>query len=83
MIATLRETKTKLSEMVLRAAGGEEILITVRGKPKARLTGVGTGPGPDMASWPAELKALHKRCGTGSKGAGSREIIDALREERA
>ena len=33
----LYEAKTKLSELVERAAGGEEIVIAKAGKPKARL----------------------------------------------
>jgi prevent-host-death family protein len=40
MIATLRETKAKLSEMVKRAAGGEDVLITVHGKKVAKLVGL-------------------------------------------
>lgn len=36
----LYEAKTHLSDLVERAAGGEEILIAKAGKPKARLTGV-------------------------------------------
>ena len=36
MIATLRESKAHLSALVERAAQGEEVVITVRGKPKAR-----------------------------------------------
>ncbi|HEX6534351.1 MAG TPA: type II toxin-antitoxin system prevent-host-death family antitoxin [Gemmatimonadaceae bacterium] len=34
---SLYEAKTHLSELVERAAGGEEIIITKAGKPKARL----------------------------------------------
>jgi prevent-host-death family protein len=37
MIATLRDSTTRLSELVQRAIRGQEILITVRGKPTARL----------------------------------------------
>ena len=37
MIATVRESKARLSELVERAASGEEVLITVNERPKARL----------------------------------------------
>ena len=37
----IRELKAHLSEYVRRAAGGEHILVTDRGKPVARLMGVG------------------------------------------
>jgi prevent-host-death family protein len=40
MIATLRESKTRLSELVNLASSGEEILITVHGQPKARILSV-------------------------------------------
>ena len=36
MIATLRESKASLSELVALANSGEEVLITVHGQPKAR-----------------------------------------------
>lgn len=38
MIAKLRDAKEQLSELVKRAAGGEDIIITVRGQPMARLS---------------------------------------------
>lgn len=38
MIKTLKESKAKLSELVERASRGEDVLITVRGRVKARLT---------------------------------------------
>jgi antitoxin (DNA-binding transcriptional repressor) of toxin-antitoxin stability system len=37
MIATLQETKAKLSQMVKLAANGKEIFITVHGKQLAKL----------------------------------------------
>ena len=40
MIATLKESKARLSELVRLAGAGEEVLITVRGKPQARLSAV-------------------------------------------
>lgn len=38
MMKSLRESKAKLSELVERAYRGEDIVITVRGRVKARLT---------------------------------------------
>lgn len=34
------EAKAKLSELIERAAGGDEIILAVRGKPRARLVAV-------------------------------------------
>jgi len=36
----IRELKAKLSEYVSAAAGGEEVIVTDRGRPVARLTGL-------------------------------------------
>jgi prevent-host-death family protein len=38
----VRELKAKLSEYVGRAAAGESIIVTDRGRPVARLTGLDT-----------------------------------------
>jgi prevent-host-death family protein len=40
MIANVRTTKARLSELLERAAAGEEIVITSDGRPKARLVGI-------------------------------------------
>ena len=59
MVKTLRESKAKLSELVERASRGEDVLITVRGTVKARLTKVESSPaGFDGRAWVGELRAL-------------------------
>ena len=40
MTVGIRELKAKLSEFVGRAANGEQIVVTDRGKPVARLVGL-------------------------------------------
>lgn len=61
MVATLRESKAKLSELVERASRGEEILITVHGKVKARLTEARqVGPASLGKAWADELRELHR-----------------------
>ncbi len=40
MIASVRTAKAKLSELLARAATGEEIVITSDGRPKAKLVGI-------------------------------------------
>lgn len=55
MILNLRESKARLSELVESASRGEDILITVSGKIRARLTRA-TGAEPaSMKSWAEEL----------------------------
>lgn len=76
MIATLRESKANLSKLVERASAGEEILITVRGRPKARLVPT---PKSDMKAWASELKEWHSKMPVNTS---STEILDTLREDR-
>ncbi len=59
MVTTLRESKAKLSELVERASQGEDVLITVRGQVKARLTRAEPAPTViDTAAWVRELREL-------------------------
>ncbi len=83
MITTLRESKTKLSALIALAQTGEEVIITVRGKPKARLSAIHALSAVDMAGWKKELKSLHRKCSAGKRIAGSQAILDQLREERS
>lgn len=82
MIKTLRESKAKLSELVEMAGRGEDVLITVRGKVKARLTRVPEPEGAsDRAAWLRELQKLHKSCSS-KKGPTVDAILTDLREDR-
>jgi prevent-host-death family protein len=83
MVATLEETKAKLSQMVKLAASGEEIFITVRGKQMAKLVGI---PEPatkfDKKKWLAKLARLRRKCSTGRATLTAQEIQDEHRAER-
>ena len=46
MIASVRTAKARLSELLDRAAAGEEIVIMSDGRPKARLVGIDTAVNP-------------------------------------
>ena len=82
MIANLREAKAKLSALVASAEGGEDVVITVRGQPAARLSAVRHAPGDSMSHWESELRSLHGKYGSRKHPAGSQAILDSLREER-
>lgn len=82
VIATLRETKAKLSRMVKMAANGEEILITVHGKVQARLTHLPRRSPGDNHKWARELAALRRKYSTGKSGRTGQQIISEGREER-
>ncbi len=58
MIINLRNSKARLSELVEIASGGEDVLITVRGKVKARLTrAVPEVPYASKSAWIEERRA--------------------------
>ena len=80
MIATLRESKAHLSELVNLASGGEEILITVHGEPKARLVPVSEA-NPDVAGWMRELATLHAS-EKPAPAKSSPSALDEVREDR-
>lgn len=83
MIKTLRESKAKLSELVDAASRGEDVLITVHGKVKARLTRASGSEGRlDRSRWVRELRAVQKAYGTGRRKASVERILDQVREER-
>ncbi|MBI4626969.1 MAG: type II toxin-antitoxin system prevent-host-death family antitoxin [Verrucomicrobia bacterium] len=81
MVVTLKESKARLSELVARAEGGEEIVITVRGKAKARLSAAQSVAAGrfDRAKWLADLAGLRARGRTGRRGPTSDEVLDRIR----
>jgi prevent-host-death family protein len=83
MIKTLRESKAKLSELVDLASRGEDVLISVRGHVKARLTSAtASGGASDRTRWVAELRRLQKSWGKGSTRLTVEEILAQQRENR-
>ena len=51
MVTNVRNAKAKLSELLERAARGEEIVITSGGRPKARLVSMDGVPRPYRVHW--------------------------------
>ena len=60
------DAKTHLAELLERASAGEDIVITKRGRPVARLTGLGSSDAEDAF---AELARLRKRTRLGGLSA--------------
>jgi prevent-host-death family protein len=83
MIRSLKESKAKLSELVERANSGEDVLITVRGEIKARLTRAAV-PSEEfnVKEWAAELLDLHGKYGTGKVGLPVETLLEQDRDER-
>ena len=85
MITNLREAKSNLSQLVQRAANGEEIVITVRGRPTARLTSIVAteGQSHEREAWAAELAAAAEAARVGPRKPTSQRFWDELRGERS
>jgi len=85
MTATLRESQADLQRLVELASRGEDVVITVDGKPKAKLTSAGTlspAKSPNMASWLMDLEELRQRYRTGKTGPTVEQILEDDRAER-
>ncbi len=84
MITQLRDAKEHLSDLVKRAAGGEEIIITVRGQPMARLSSAHTFASPQQAHacFADELDLLASSVRTGDVVSSPQPLWDELREDR-
>ena len=83
MIRSLRESKATLSELVERASRGEDVLITVRGRVKARLTRAAPPTGAvEMQRWADELRDLHQGVDTGTHMLPSETVLGEDREDR-
>ena len=73
MIANVRTAKARLSELLERAAAGEEIVITSGGRPKAKLVALEASPPPPFRVNRALLRGRPKK-------AWRAEVL--VREER-
>jgi prevent-host-death family protein len=68
-----------MSELLVRADAGEEVIITVRGRPTARIVPIRSGANsPDRKRWAEELRDRLDGEPV-APASSSREIIDDLR----
>ena len=84
MISSLRDAKAKLSELVQKAAEGEEVVITVRGEPTVRLSAIKRGDLSDenRGHWIEEaLEAAQEAC-VDPDAVTSQASWDELRADR-
>ena len=84
MTTTLSQSQADLPRLVELASQGEDMLITVEGKPKAKLTRA-ESPAPqpfDGKKWVAELEELNRRYHTGKNGLTVEQILAEDREDR-
>ena len=86
METNVRDLKSHLSEYLRRAALGEEVLITLRGKPLARLVPVSSYATPEAAEETsiARLRALPWVIpGNGNKPLGSANPVRMGPDEKS
>jgi prevent-host-death family protein len=76
MVTNVRGAKARLSELLDRAARGEEIVITSDGKPKARLVAIEAGARP----YKVHRELL--RVGRNKTGASADVIVRQERDSR-
>jgi prevent-host-death family protein len=84
MTTSLDDAIHNLGELVQLAAGGEEVVITVDGRPTARMTGVSASQPSDdgRAAWVAELQAAAEAARVGAPKSTPQEFWDASRKDR-
>ena len=88
MITTLSKSQAELPRLVEIASQGEDVVITVEGKPKARLTRAdgpvsnGSKTPVDMAVWLKELEEVRRQYSTGKAGLSTEQILDEDRSDR-
>jgi prevent-host-death family protein len=89
MTATLSKSQAELPRLVEIASQGEDVVITVEGKPKARLTRAQVAPG-NGASFRApvnltvrvkELASLREKYRTGKHGLTVDQILEETRDD--
>ena len=83
MTVGIRELKAKLSEFVSRAASGEQIVVTDRGRPVAQLVGLGSASTIERGieeGWITPASRI--RLGPAERFPAPRSIADVLDEDR-
>ena len=87
MTETLTQSQADLPRLVEIASRGEDVLITVAGQPRARLTRAEPGVRADQLSqeeaeqWQSELAELRRSVSTGKLTPTAEELIGEDREE--
>ena len=85
MTATLSKSQADLPRLVEIASQGEDVVITVEGKPKAWLTRAESAPGTgatDLTVRVQQLAALREKYQTGKTGLTVDQILEKNRADR-
>jgi len=80
MTATLSKSQAELPRLVEIASQGEDVVITVEGKPKARLTRAEVNNGSesvlDMDAWLKELEVARRKYTARGGGTSTEQILN-------
>lgn len=79
MVVSLRTGKAQLSSLIARVERGEEVLIAIRGKPRARLMALPARDEEAMSAWADELQELHRGM-SGKRNLPAATAISELRD---
>ena len=87
MTATLSQSQAELPRLVEIASQGEDVVITVQGEPRARLTRLrdrsNDNKAPlDKTTWVKELEEVRRKYATGNAGPSTEQILNDDRAER-
>lgn len=87
MTTTLNQSQADLPRLVELASQGEDVVITVDGLPKARLTKAEAPTSrslsaAEMQAWVSELQQLRAQCWTGTFGPSAEELLAEDRDGR-
>jgi prevent-host-death family protein len=82
MISNLKSAKAHLSELVEKASQGEEIWLTVRGKPKARICPLPNDQSAkDKIAWVESVREARAKYGQQNDPDDTQALWDELRGE--
>lgn len=84
MVASLRDAKARLSELVQKAANGEEVVITVRGEPMVKLSPIKSKETntDGRKAWATELESAARAAAVDPDVTTDQAFWDELRADR-
>ena len=79
MRVAVYEAKSKLSELLVQACAGQDVIITRHGEPIVRLVPVDAPAAPDRARAVRQVRALSKRLAV-RPGVALRKLVEEGRD---
>jgi prevent-host-death family protein len=85
VIVGVRELKQSLSRVIDRAAAGEEVVVTERGRPKVRIVAVTDASALDQGVADGRIRPplTDRELGAGRRHRSERRVLDMLADDRS